>query len=806
MKKYLLLSFLLAALFLNAQMPSLGLNGVIEIKKENFQLTMTPFGRNIVKVTVLPKGYKKNEQISDAVAIKPIKTSVKIAWDRSAEYTVSWGGVKFAAKGDTFFFGNKRNALVATPLSNGDYNGFKFLLSPDEKIFGAGERALPLDRRGYKLNLYNNPWYGYGIGADNLNFSVPFITSSNNYALLFDNASKSYLDIGKTDLNVLEYGAMSGELNFYIIQANSYADILSSYHQLTGKQPVPPRWALGNFLSRFGYTSEAEVKDIMQKMKTAAIPYDAVIFDLFWFGDSIKGTMGNLDWVNKTAWPDPARMINDFTKDGTKTILITEPFVVNTSSNYEASKPFNAVDSAGKQYILKDFYFGRGGLIDIFRKESRDWFWSKYKPQMNKGVEGWWGDLGEPERHPSDLYHNLSQLGYKRLFKADEVHNMYGHYWTKMLFDKYASEYPEKRLFSLNRSGFAGTQRYGIFPWTGDVSRSWKGLQAQLPVLLGMSMSGVPYVHSDAGGFAGGEKDPELYIRWLQFAQYTPIFRPHGTELTKVDTASTSYPSEPALFEEPYQSMAKQVVLDRYALMPYNYTLAYKQATEGKPLISPLYYYFSKDTNTYNVQDEMMWGENILVAPVLEKGTTERKIFLPAGKWYNIATNKVSESGWITEPITMSAIPVFVKEGSFIPRNNKTIMNTTTYNTSDITITYYPSRQFSTYTLFDDDGNTNKSIEKNLFELITFETDGMSNETSFTIRSNGGKFSGKPNSRKINFKVPGISAKPAAITINNVAVSEKNGSNDSSFNWDEDKKLLTIHFNFNGDTVQLKLQ
>ena len=168
-------------------------------------------------------------------------------------------------------------------------------------------------------------------------------------------------------------------------------------------------------------------------------------------------------------------------------------------------EPYLAVDSSGKPYYLTDFYFGHGGLIDIFRNDAQQWFWQFYKKQMENGVEAWWGDLGEPEKHPSNLYHNLKDYGYKRLFNADEVHNIYGHTWTKMLYDYYAKEYPNKRLFYLNRSGFAGSQRYSIFPWTGDVSRSWSGLRAQLPILIGMSMSGVPYVHSDAGGFAGGK-------------------------------------------------------------------------------------------------------------------------------------------------------------------------------------------------------------------------------------------------------------------------------------------------------------
>ncbi len=797
MKLLILLAFYSAITFsLCAQMPVVNSDGSISIEKNNAKFTLTPFGRSVIKVTMLPNSYKSNEAISDAVMAKPVKSAVKVASATNADYVVSLGTIKLTARGDTFYFGKNGDAVIAETLSDGEFKGFRFLLAQGEKIYGSGERALPLDRRGYKLNLYNGPWYGYGMGADNLNYCVPFITSSNNYALFFDNPSKGYLDIGKTNSNILEYGALSNELNFYLIEGNSNEEILAAYHSLTGTQPMPPRYVMGNFMSRFGYVSESQLTEIKQQMLDAKIPFDAVIIDLFWFGNTVQQTLGNLKWINKKAWPNPTKMIAGLKNEGIKTILITEPFFIDSSLNYKASTKYNAVDSAGKPYLINDFYFGKAGLIDIFRKDSRTWFWSKYKAQMNIGVDNWWGDLGEPEKHPSAAYHNLKDLGFKRMFKADEVHNLYGHYWTKMLYEKYALEYPNKRLFTLNRSGFAGTQRYGIIPWTGDVGRNWSGFQAQMPIILGMSMSGVPYVHSDAGGFSNADKDEELYIRWLQFAQYTPIFRPHGTEIATVDPGLNNFPSEPALHPEPYKSIAKSIVDNRYALLPHNYTLAYQQSITGKPLISPLYYNFPNDTTARNVQDEYMWGGDMLVAPVTEKGASSRNIYLPKGKWYSYSTYTITQGGsWFKAVADMQTIPVFVKEGSFIVTNNTWLANTVKYNTSDITVTYYPSEKYSDYTLYDDDGNTNKSIEKKLFELITFETTGWEKETKITIRSNGGNFAGKPKLRLINLVIPGLQKTPASVSIN--------GKLSTDVSWSENPNLLTIKLSFTGDTKEI---
>ncbi|MFY8004319.1 MAG: TIM-barrel domain-containing protein, partial [Chitinophagaceae bacterium] len=465
-------------------------------------------------------------------------------------------------------------------------------------------------------------------------------------------------------------GAFSGELCFYVISGANNAEILQRYHQLTGTQPLPPRWALGNFMSRFGYVSEQQTRDIAQKMTNAHIPFDAIIHDLFWFGDSIKNTLGNLEWVNKKAWPNPAKMIADFNSQNRKTVLITEPFVLEPTLNYASGKQFLAVDSLNNLYTLTKFYFGRGGIIDLFRKDAQQWFWQYYQKQMNNGVEGWWGDLGEPENHPTDVYHNLSDKGFKRLFSADEVHNAFGHNWTKMLYEQFAKNYPNKRLFSLNRSGFAGTQRYSIFPWSGDVSRNWSGYAAQLPVMLGMSMSGVPYIHADAGGFAGGEGSNELYLRWLQFAAYTPIFRPHGTALYEKDPNAYSFPSEPALFGEPTLSIARNIVQQRYAMLPYNYTLAYEQAVNGSPLARPLYYAFPNDADACKVEDSYMWGDNLLIAPVLKSNQQARSIYLPKGTtWYVNNTNKQYEGGQtVNLPTPLSFMPILVKAGAFIPQ------------------------------------------------------------------------------------------------------------------------------------------
>jgi oligosaccharide 4-alpha-D-glucosyltransferase len=414
------------------------------------------------------------------------------------------------------------------------------------------------------------------------------------------------------------------------------------------------------------------------------------------------------------------------------------------------------------------------------------------------------GRPGEPEKHPSNLYHNLKDYGFNRLFKADEVHNLYGHTWTKMLYNFYAKEYPNKRLFSLNRSGFAGSQRYSIFPWTGDVSRSWSGLRAQLPVLLGMSMSGVPYVHSDAGGFAGGEGDNELYVRWLQFAAFTPIFRPHGTALYEVEPAAFSFPSEAALIEEPYREYAKLAILFRYTFMPYNYSLAYQQAKNGKPLMAPLYYYFPKDTAAVKVEDEYMWGENILVAPVLEKGMKERKVYLPKGKWRDMSNKTIDGGAWITTPLQMEFIPIFVREGSFIPLATSKMpelpaFNASNYNSASVLLAFLPSSTLSTFEWFEDDGTSKNSISTGNYTRIVCSGKEEKTKVVLSLTPSNDLYL-KDN---ITVSVAGFTTKPRTVLLNGktlvvkILMADQWNLNNSLFEknvavWNEESRSVEI--------------
>ncbi|NTS77413.1 DUF4968 domain-containing protein [Catenovulum sp. SM1970] len=576
--------------------------------------------------------------------------------------------------------------------------GFRFKVDEDEKFLGGGQRVLGMDRRGHRIPLYNRAHYGYETESNQMNYSLPALMSSKKYLVLFDNTAKGAIDIAHAEKNIVQFEAVGGRSSYVIATDNSYSELVSTYTDLTGKQPLLPRWALGNFASRFGYRNEAEARNVVKMHQAQDFPLDAIIFDLYWFGPDIQGHMGNLDW-DRNAFPTPEKMIKDFKNDGIKTVLISEPFILTTSSKWDSAVQADALGTnlAGDPKVF-NFYFGETGLVDVFNDQGRDWFWSQYQPLLEQGVEGWWGDLGEPEVHPHDMLHTLNGQQYT----ADELHNVYGHEWAKLVYQQTLKVNPQKRPFILMRAGFAGSQRYGLIPWTGDVNRTWGGLKPQVELALQMGMFGLGYIHSDLGGFAGGDSfDKELYIRWLQYGVFQPIYRPHAQE---------HIAPEPVFHDKETQDIVRNFIKLRYQLLPYNYTLAYQNATQGTPLMRPLFF-IDETKALIDYKDAYLWGDAFLVAPVTDAGATKQMVKVPQGVWFDYWSGQQyqgKKGGLDTEiAVTLETIPVLVKAGSFVPQASA-MSSTEQYDTTQLILDYYhdSSVKNSRGVLYHDDGIT----------------------------------------------------------------------------------------------------
>jgi oligosaccharide 4-alpha-D-glucosyltransferase len=636
-----------------------------------------------------------------------------------------------------------------------------FNLDKTEVLYGGGARALGMNRRGNRLQLYNRASYGYETKAELMNFTMPIVMSSKMYAVHFDNPAIGYLDLDSKKDNTLQYETILGRKTYQVIVGDSWEDLISNYTSLTGKQPLPARWTLGNFSSRFGYHSQEEVEKTIKKFEDDKIPVDAIIVDLYWFGKTIQGTMGNLEF-DKDKFPNPTKMMTDLNDKGIKTVLITEPFILSTSSKWQEAvdKKILATDKTGNPAKF-DFYFGNTGIIDIFKPEGKTWFWNIYKDLISKGCGGLWGDLGEPEVFPSSA---ITAGG-----KADEVHNIYGHNWAKLVQEGYKNDFPNVRPFILMRAGYSGSQRFGMIPWSGDVSRTWGGLQSQTEIALQMGMQGMGYMHSDLGGFAGDYFDNELYVRWLQYGVFQPIFRPHAQE---------EVASEPVYKDIVTKAKAKKQIELRYQMLPYNYTLAFENNQKGMPLMRPLFFEESTNEKLATVCESYLWGNDFLVTPITKAGVKNTSVYFPKNNnWFDFYSDKKYDAGTTgTISVQEDHIPVFVRGGSFIPMI-KTIQNTSKYSLENFDLHYYFDEKTiqSAGKLYNDNGTTPSAFEKGEYEILNFNSNYNVNKNLKTVLLNFTTEIGKlyqGSDKNVNLILHNCKAK--AIAIDGKTVTFKN--------------------------------
>lgn len=797
MRKPLLISLMLFLfLFTSLAQPVGRQFREVKLKNESVEITVSdgryliaPCSDNVIHTRFFPAELEVKDFSFALAGKKPMVNSFHLL-EEGNNITLTSGGMQVRITKQPFsvsyYFRDKLLIAEKAGFVLDSLQKLNFSIGPNEVLYGGGARVLGMNHRGQRLMLYNRAHYGYETHSELMNYTLPLFYSSRLYGVLFDNASLGWLDLDSRQNNEVSYETIGGIPDYYVIAGSDWFDLVKQYTLLTGRQPMLPRWALGNFSSRFGYHSQAETENTVKQFAKENIPLDAVVIDIYWFGKDIQGSMGNLDWYSDS-FPRPQKMMKRFAKNNIKTILVTEPFVLTTSDRWKEAvdKGVLATDSAGKPYTY-DFYFGNTGLVDIFKPEAKEWFWDIYKDLVKQGVDGWWGDLGEPEVHPSDLQHISGS--------ADELHNAYGHEWAKMIFEGYRRDFPDTRPFILMRAGYAGSQRYGMIPWSGDVSRSWGGLVPQPEIALQMGMQGLAYMHSDLGGFAGGDTiDNELYTRWLQYGVFQPVFRPHAQE---------HIPAEPVFQKQTTRLLAQKAIELRYALLPYNYNLVFKNNQSGAPLMIPLFFIEQDNPELLTYDSAYMWGNSFLVSPIKAPGLANQPVYFPKGsQWTDFFSGEQFEGGK-TKMIALKPdhIPVFVKGGSFIPMA-KPVQNTAAYSLDNFEMHYYRDTtvQQSSYTLYNDDGKTFGAYTKGQYEMMDFTADASDSLLVVSMIKSKGLPRFLHENYKLELIIHHLSQKPKAVLLN--------GELYDHWRWDNIHDLLIVDMNLSakGSKVEVRL-
>ena len=743
-------------------------------------ISVTPVTDDIVRVTIAPDGAKTASLpslVTDEYRTREDASLSVKRGDGNTQVVVTDGGMLILLDEDNnrISFSYEGETMV-TDLGYRDGASLRLSHNGEQSFYGAGERGFSFNLLGDTLVNYNKQNYGYVAGEPRIKqmgITMPMLISSKGYGIFIDDFCKSTMIVGK---NAIEYTSTSPEpLTYYIISGKGRVEnVVKNFTALVGRQDLPPLWTLGYITSRYGYRDQAESEGTVDTLKTRGYPLDGIVFDLYWYGK--EEDMGRLEW-DKTQWPDHRGMLNRFKEQGVHAVTISQPYVL---TNGRAIDNYRLLD--GKNMLCKTdgtnasqevtIWVGQGGMFDVSNPDTRLWLRNRYKQLTDEGVTGWWGDLGEPEVHPLTIRHHNG-------LTAEQYHNLYGNDWSRIIYDLFKDEYPDRRLMTMMRAGTAGLQRYSVFPWSTDVSRSWGGFQPQVTIMLNSGLSGLGYMSHDVGGFAidpENKRDGELYIRWLQLGLFSPVLRTHS-----------QYLAEPYNYTE-YGDLTLRIIKERYNWLPYNYNLAYENAAYGLPLVRPLGFY---DSDNYfsrydNIDDEFLWGHDILVAPVMKQGLTSRQVRFPEGEWIEWNNPVRRHKGYFTEEVDapIDVIPVFVRAGAFIPMAGYEMQNVGDYNPDRLDIYYFPAKESSQYALFDDDLKSNGTLADGRHRLIDFSADVEENGVTFCIQARG-TFDGASQRKEYNLVLPGFQISPAQtkITVNGNIVMPR---------YDNDKHTMTI--------------
>jgi alpha-glucosidase len=576
---------------------------------------------------------------------------------------------------------------------------------PAEHFYGFGERTGPLDKRGQAMVFWNTDSYDPSFGGwppdqDPLYQSIPFFVGLNDgaaYGLLTDNAHRLEMDMAKADPSVYEIKAFGGTLDQYLVAGPQPAEVLRRYSALTGRIRMPPKWSLGYHQSRWGYSPASKLLDLAGQFRSRKIPADALWLDI----QHMDG-FRTFTW-DPTAFADPAALSASLAADGFRLVAIADPgikvdsvwdvYTSGLASGVFLQKP------GGGPFVGK-VWPGDSVFPDFTLPAARTWWGALVGSEVQRGLRGVWLDVNEPTLFPESgggvtVPGDLPVAGDGAPTTMAEAHNVYALHQARATWDGMRAAAPDQRPFILSRAGYASIQRWAAV-WTGDAPSTFSSLQGTLPMLLGMGLSGLPFVGSDVGGYSGGAS-PELFARWMALGSISPFFRGHVT--------SGVNDQEPWQFGTEVEDISRILIRQRYEYLPYLYSVFADAAETGAPVLRPLLYHYPNDPSVLNLGDEAMLGPYVLVAPVLSQGAATRSIYLPAGRWFELHSGAIWD-GPVTlqHAVRLAALPMYVRQGAVLPRTQP-MQYTSEQDAGPLFMDVWPAAQPETFVFYEDAGD-----------------------------------------------------------------------------------------------------
>ena len=646
------------------------------------KLWIEPWGKNSLRV----RSTKTAEMPTENWALlDPEKTQANITIDDNGG-VVQNGKIiaKITAKGKLSFFNSdgkllldeyvrnrqdikadycsalKIEAREFAPILGGDYKLSMRFVSTDtkEKIYGMGQYQQPyLDLKGTDLELAQR----------NSQATVPFCLSSLGYGFLWNNPAVGRATFGK---NITTWQAESTKvLDYFVTAGDTPAEIVESYANATGKVPMMPDYAMGFWQCKLRYQTQEELLGVAREYKRRGLPISVIVIDYFHW--PLQG-----EWkFDPVYWPDPDTMIAELKELGIELMVSIWPTVDYKSENFEEMVEKGYLIRTDRGFRIVMPFQGNTVHYDATNPQAQEYVWNKAKTNYyDKGIRTFWLDEAEPEYSEYNFDNYRYHLGSNL-----QIGNIYPMMYAKTFYDGMKAEGQEE-IINLLRCAWAGSQRYGALVWSGDIHSSFESLRNQFAAGLNMGIAGIPWWTTDIGGFHGGWIDDpkfhEVLVRWFQYGAFCPVMRIHGdrephkpqlgttggaTCLSGADNEVWSYtPEMLGIFTE-YLNI-------RERMRPYIKGLMAEAHEKGTPVMRTLFYEFPEDKAAWEIEDEYMFGGDVLVAPVMEENCTERSVYLPQGKkWVNIWTKEVYSGGQrITVSTPIEKIPVFTVEGSTV--------------------------------------------------------------------------------------------------------------------------------------------
>ncbi|MEN0056228.1 MAG: glycoside hydrolase family 31 protein [Mucilaginibacter sp.] len=565
-------------------------------------------------------------------------------------------------------------------------------LYPDERFIGLGEKTGNLDRRGSSYTNWNTDAVDYTPKTDPLYKTFPFfigLHSGLTYGLFLDNTHKSYFDFGATTDNQMSwFGADSGDQNYYFFGAQGVPQLLADYTWLTGRMEMPPLWSLGYQQCRWSYMSAAEVLDIAKTFRKKQIPADVIYCDI----DYMEG-FKIFTW-NKKTFAKPKAMMDELKAMNFHLVTIVDPGIKieegyqqydeGIANNYFATYP-NGENYTG--YVWP----GRCHFPNFFREDVREWWGAAFTALTDIGVDGFWNDMNEPAAWGQNMPW-LVQFGDKDM---PEVRNAYGTQMARATYEGTCKLLGNKRPFVLTRAAYAGTQRYSAV-WTGDNTGTDEHMLLGQRLVNSLGITGMAFTGVDIGGFSGNPT-PELMVRWNSLGVYTPMFRNHAIQGSKM--------REPWKWGEANEQIIKKDIEQRYKLLPYIYSAFYQSHLTGMPLSRTLAIEHSFDDLVFDTrfQNQFMFGDALLIAPV-ESTRMNTDVYLPPGSWYRLSTNeKFNGDQIVNVDAPLTDLPVFVKAGSIVPMQH-IVQSTAEQGDGILELHIWHNEEPCLFTYYEDDG------------------------------------------------------------------------------------------------------